>query len=457
MQSLKQAIAYAVGRNRIPVRQTDPPVSVKGLSYDVGLSPPISLAKLIGTLLLPGNFMPGQPLATGNEIGEGTSWYQADLFGIALDGTPWKFWEYNDGPWQYGAIRNEEFAQAGVPVTVWSTWAWGLKSFVLQMYAPAFTENGVAIFNQIPSGQWDPLLVRIDAVVPGRAYLVRYFQENSFFAVDGSGTLRLFRPAGDGPINPTLPLQSLAISPPGFAPPGAPLAVDFRVIGLLDGVDQGGDLNVFVVDNNGTLWAFDNSDLGDTWQGVMMPNPNGVKLNPGAHIATGFQVAVDAEGNSLGYSQLDVLVVDAFGNLQVWWESQGSEWHQQPMPDGSGLPPGAPIATGLQVYELPWKNTPIGNQLDVFVVDLNGKLSRWWVYRSGTWARDQLPDTYSLPAGAHLATANQQVDGDRLFHQLDVFAVGKDGRIVVFWQTEEYPWTTEIMLGSDLAVPPPPM
>ena len=127
------------------------------------------------------------------------------------------------------------------------------------------------------------------------------------------------------------------------------------------------------------------------------------------------------------------------------------------MPDGSGLPPGAPIATGLQVYELPWQRTPIGNQLDVFVTGFDGRVSRWWVYRSGSWNHDFLPNTYQLPAAAHLVTTPQQVDGDRLFHQLDVFGVDNFGRIIVYWQTQGFDWTSEVMPGSDLTTVPPPL
>jgi hypothetical protein len=412
-----------------------------------------------------GKFRPGQPLGTGNEIGTiRDSWYQADLFGFGLDGTPWKFWEYNDGPWMHGAIRSEGLTQAGAPLAVRSGYVVGESDPVVRLCAAAITGNGLAVFDQKQDGRWNPILVRTDQPLPASAHLTQLIPSVSALAVDGSGTLRFFH-QNDHPANTTLALTSTALSGPKFAPPGAPITFDSRLRGgLSPQAGQFDDLNVFVVDNDGQLWVFDlpsdSTDLYTGWTGAPMPNPNGVRLPAGANLATGYQVLeqqVGAEQNSLGYSQLDVFAIDIDGNLQVWWESQGADWHQQPMPDGSGLPPGAPIATGLQVYELPAQTTPIGNQLDVFVAGYDGRIARWWVYRSGTWNHDLLPAAHPVPPGANIATAHPHVDSDKLIQQLDVFAVGVDGRIVVFWQTQGFDWATEIMPGSDDANVPTPM
>jgi len=455
MRSLKEAIAYAVGRKRIPLHLADPPVSILEVALILGLEPPVSLAKFIRTLTLPGNFMPGQYLATSAEVEGGplSSWFQVDVFAVGLDGTPWKFWEFNDGAWMNGVIRSLGIVPASACMVTSSV----LRE--VQMCTPSVTENGVAIFNQDFDGHWDPIVVRIDSSIRPRSFIAPFFNRiKAIVAVDGAGTLQLFWDDAEQ-VTPTGPMTGVPLSSPGFAPPGAPVAVDIRVRGLSDGVNQGGELSVFVIDNHGALWTFTMSD-DETWSGTPMPNPNGVVLSPGAFVATGRQVAMQTVGlgeQSLGYCQLDVFVVDDGGNLQIWWESQGSEWHQDPMPDGGGLPPGAAIATGLQVFELPWKNTPIGNQLDVFVVDVSGRLARWWVYRSGSWSRDLLPGDIPLLPGSHLVTANQKIDDDALFYQLDVFAVGLDGRIAVFWQTQGFDWTWQIVPGSDLAVLPPPM
>src|SRR3954471_18876083 len=79
MQSLNAAIAYAVGRKRVPVHLADPPVNTLALALTLGLRPPVSFVKLIDTLTLPGNFMPGQPLAASPEVSSITADYWADV------------------------------------------------------------------------------------------------------------------------------------------------------------------------------------------------------------------------------------------------------------------------------------------------------------------------------------------------------------------------------------------
>jgi hypothetical protein len=106
------------------------------------------------------------------------------------------------------------------------------------------------------------------------------------------------------------------------------------------------------------------------------------------------------------------------------------------------------MGVGYAQYDTPWQNTPIGNQLDVFVVDTNGKLQIWWVYQSGGWTHAPMPFNVTLPPGAPLATGYQQFDSDTKPNQLDVFGVDTNGRIQAFWESYDGSWSNGVIPGS---------
>jgi hypothetical protein len=209
-------------------------------------------------------------------------------------------------------------------------------------------------------------------------------------------------------------------------------------------------VNLFVVDNLGRLWVFQEDDaVAQKWSSQIMPGKT--SLVPGSSVATGYQVAFAVQGLGtvdLGYSQLDVFAVDVHGQLQIWWESQGSGWTQVPMPNGAGLPPGAAIGIGYQQNDTPWQFTPIGNQLDVFIVDTSGKLQIWWVFHSGSWSHAPMPFNVVFPPGAPVTTADAQLDSNGQPNQLDVFAVDVNGRIQVFWESFDGAWSNGGIPGS---------
>ena len=452
MKTLINALEDAVTSKRIPIQVLTPTASVRSVCDRLGMNASTSVRQLVVVLGLTGNFMPGQQLGTGRER-KFADWNQADLLAVGLDSSVWKFWTANENPWTSGVVKPTGAIAAGAPLAVQSMDdRMGDEHDMLGVYAASTVGTQINVLKQDPDGNWTVGLAGTrQNSLPKRANLAPYFGEaGAFVAVDLTGTLQLYRMVSFFG-NAGLAWSATPISKQSFAPPGAPVAIDTRIAAA---DNQGGPTNVFVVDNHGAMWVFETEDDGVTWSGSKMPSPKNISYPPGAHIATGFQAGtrhhVFGQTDELGYCQLDVFAIDRNGVMHMWWESQGSGWTEQGMSSFGSFPPGAPIATGMQAFEI--DTVPVGAQLDVFAVDTGGTLRRAWNYKSGSWSFDALPGGTPFPPGAFLATNYQSIDENGAPHQLDVFAVGLDGRIAVYWQNES-PWNCETMPGSDAPVP----
>ena len=91
-------------------------------------------------------------------------------------------------------------------------------------------------------------------------------------------------------------------------------------------------------------------------------------------------------------------------------------------------PPGAAVATSAQ-YGVP-------DQTDVFVVGSNGTLYVFWVGSAGTWLHHPISPARFAPPGARLAASAQYGVPD----QTDVFVVGSNGTLYVFWVGSALTW-----------------
>lgn len=150
-----------------------------------------------------GSAPPGAPLAVSRQFGLD----QTDVFWVGNDGAIYLNWVFEDGNWQpqpRGAISTPESAPPpGAPLTV-------SRQFGLDQTNLFWVGNNGAIYLNwvFEGGDWQP--------------------------------------------------QPLALSPQGFAPPGAPLVVSQQF-----GINQ---TDVFVINNEGALtvtWVFE----GQLWQG----------------------------------------------------------------------------------------------------------------------------------------------------------------------------------------------
>ncbi|HEV2954441.1 MAG TPA: hypothetical protein VG015_10135 [Candidatus Dormibacteraeota bacterium] len=229
--------------------------------------------------------------------------------------------------------------------------------------------------------------------------------QTDVFVVDNNGALNVRWAVGADPW-----WGPLGITRPGFAPPGAALAVSQQF-----GLEQ---TDVFVVDNTGALnvvWA-----AGATrWRGPqVITKPDFAP--PGAAVAASRQ---------FGLEQTDVFVVDNSGAVNLLWARAGAPHWEGPkaITEPKFAPPGAAVAASRQ-FGL--------DQTDVFVVDNTGAVNVLWVTAGGNrWRGPQvITKPKFAPPGASVAVS-QQFGLD----QTDVFVIDNTGALYGLWATAGAP------------------
>ena len=178
-------------------------------------------------------------------------------------------------------------------------------------------------------------------------------------------------------------------------------------------VDLNGQLNVFWVEGGGL------------WHGPQLIGPPNLCV-PGAPIAASRQ---------FGLNQTDVFIVDVTGRLQVFYVSGAGVWQG---PEAIGTPKMLPSGSSLAVSQ------QLGlNQTDVFFVDQNGQLNICWVDDAGAWQGPAPLGPQGLaPSGCSVA-ASQQFG----LTQTDVFLVGNNGQLYVFWVDGAGAWNGPLPIG----------
>lgn len=142
-------------------------------------------------------------------------------------------------------------------------------------------------------------------------------------------------------------------------------------------------------------------------------------------------------------NQTDVFSVSDNGQLNVNFVDNAGEW-QGPIPIGptNFAPAGCPVVASRQ-FGL--------NQTDVFLVGNNGQLQVFWVDNAGGWGGPEgIGPANSLPAGANLATSQQF----GITNQTDVFVVDKNGQLNVFWVVNAGAWGGPVKIGPSNAFTP---
>jgi hypothetical protein len=139
------------------------------------------------------------------------------------------------------------------------------------------------------------------------------------------------------------------------------------------------------------------------------------KFPPGAPLAASPQYGVQ--------NQTDVFAIDNNGQLQGFWVTGGGNWQG---PVGLGPAGTFPPRAALAVYGA-------HNQTEVFAISNNGQLQVFWVVGNGAWAGPVGKGPAGrFPPGAPLAASPQF----GVSNQTDVFAIGNDGLLNIFWVTD---------------------
>jgi hypothetical protein len=281
------------------------------------------------------------------------------------------------------------------------------------------------------------------------------------FYVDNQGAINVVWKAQGGRWRP-----AAALTGPGFAPQGAPLAAVYQPVNER--------LDVFVVGVDGALRGIYKEHNG-TWQVPVALTDVGL-APPGAHVAAEFYAT---------YEQLEVFVVDQTGRVNVIWQARNGTWKPAEGLQQGFAAPGAqltvvyqPLNEHLEVFAVAgdgavhgiykaqnstWKTEsmpapagfappaaniagvfyPPNNQLELFVIDQSGTLKVIWKAQDGAWNPPMgLQSAFAAP-GAPLAVAYQPLN-----EQLEVFAVAGDGSIHGIWKAKNSTWKAQFSLGS---------
>src|SRR5579884_432332 len=343
----------------------------------------------------------------------------------------------------------EWFREAGA---IYACSAYGAGSIYLSYIANPFLADG-AVWNtwKKHNGPWrdgvagHPRQITPAGFVPQEGYITVCKQNDGqldVFAVGFDGAVWSTWESNNSPWRDARNAREpVRITPSGLATPGAPVFAASR---------PGNELDVFFVGIDGAIWV--TWEKGDSqWQdGEGGREPR--RITPQSLFPAAAHLCACQQ--SLGL--FDVFAVNNDGAIVVTCNTgdradglwlDGTDGRKPLLVSPVGFaPPGAPLATAKQSAD----------QLDVFVVGMDGAVSVTWERGNGAWrdgqdgrapARITPPDF--CPPGSHLAVAQQSED------QLDVFVVGNDGAVYVTWEQGDSSWRDGGPGGLPVAITPP--
>jgi hypothetical protein len=156
-----------------------------------------------------------------------------------------------------------------------------------------------------------------------------------------------------------------------------------------------------------------------------------------------------AATQQVGLTQTDVCWISAAGSPTVSFVSGGGRWSSLQSLSPTGL---ADSTAGIAVSQ----QFGAGNQTDLFVVGQNGELYVFWTDGASPWGGPETITPSGLltqqlaPSGAQLA-ATQQFGAT---NQTDVFLVNNSGQLTVFWVVDTQDWNGPEGIGATGFAPP---
>lgn len=238
------------------------------------------------------------------------------------------------------------------------------------------------------------------------------------FVVGNDGALSVFWKAQNENWNPPV-----ALTAPGFAPPGAPISAVYYPLGE--------QLEVFVGGSDGAVYVIWKAQNGAWNQPYALTGPGSIP--PGGNLAAVYQPLNE---------HLEVFFSDMNGTITGLWKAQNGAWNAPFWLTGTGFaPPGAGIAAA-------WY--PLGEQLEFFVSDVNGAIAGFWKAQNGAWnAPFWLTGAGFAPAGAALSAAFYPLE-----NQLELFVADVNGAVQLLWKAQNGAWNQPVGLTAAGALTP---
>jgi hypothetical protein len=279
---------------------------------------------------------------------------QVEVFGIDAHGTLKDVWKQHDGFWEPSfSLSAPGLAPPGAPLSA----IWYPLNEQLEVFTIA-ANGALTVTYKAHNGRWaPPSYITPPNFAPPGAQVAAVFQplnnQLEVFAIDATGAVKLTWKTQNGRWQ-----GPVALSPPGSAPTGAPIAAVWQPLNE--------QLEVFWVDNSGALrvvWKEHNRQWA---QPVALTTPGFV--NPRTKLAAIWQPLNE---------QLEVFAVNRAGAINVMWKAHNARWL------GPQVIGGPEIAiSGTDILAL-WD--PQEERLGVFTIGTRGRIITTSKTHNGAW------------------------------------------------------------------------
>jgi len=279
---------------------------------------------------------------------------QVEVFAIDPKGALKDVWKHHNGFWEAAFyLSGPGFAPPGAPLTaVWHPMNEQLEVFTIGM------NGALAVSYKAHNGPWfAPSYITPPNFAPPGAHVTAVFQplnnQLEVFAIDATGAVKLAWKAQNGRWQ-----GPVALSPPGIAPPGAPLAAVWQPLNE--------QLEVFWVDTAGALRGVWKQHNGRWAPPFYLTAPGFV--SPHANVAAIWQPLNE---------QLEVFAVNSAGAINVVWKAHNGRWNAPYVLGGPEI-----AKSGTDILAL-WN--PQDELLEVITVGTKGNFIHAWKTHNGAW------------------------------------------------------------------------
>ncbi|MEO8019315.1 MAG: hypothetical protein ABI769_16010 [Pseudomonadota bacterium] len=279
---------------------------------------------------------------------------QVEVFAIDPKGALKDVWKHHNGFWEAAFfLSGPGLAPPGAPLTaVWQPLNEQLEVFTIAM------NGALTVTHKAHNGAWvAPSYITPPNFARPGAHVTAVFQplnnQLEVFAIDATGAVKLAWKAQNGRWQ-----GPVVLTPPGIAPPGAPLTAVWQPLNE--------QLEVFWVDTSGAL------------RGVWKQH-NGRWAPPFNLTAPGFaypHANVAAIWQPLN-EQLEVFAVNGAGAINVVWKAHNGRWNAPYVLGGPEI-----AKSGTDIMAL-WN--PQDEILEVVTVGTKGNLIHAWKFHNGAW------------------------------------------------------------------------